>query len=48
MQVEEVKFKFDRLNDEDVFLIDLGLKIFQVKLFIVEFKYMTNYDKGDL
>lgn len=29
VQVEEVKFKFDRLNDEDVFLIDLGLKIFQ-------------------
>ena len=30
VQVKEVKFKKDYLNDEDVFLIDLGLQIYQV------------------
>lgn len=29
VQVKEVKFKKDYLNDEDVFLIDLGLQIYQ-------------------
>ena len=31
--VKEVKFKKEYLNDEDVFLIDLGLKIFQVHFY---------------
>ena len=30
MTIKEVKFKKDYLNDDDVFLVDLGLKIFQV------------------
>ena len=31
--VKEVKFKKEYLNDEDVFLIDLGLQIFQVHFY---------------
>ena len=31
--VKEVKFKKEYLNDEDVFLVDLGLKIYQVDFY---------------
>lgn len=30
VQIKEVKLKKDYLNNDDVFLIDLGLKIYQV------------------
>ena len=33
--MKEVKFKKDYLNDEDVFLIDLGLKIYQVYRYLI-------------
>lgn len=44
VQVKEVKFKKDYLNDEDVFLIDLGLKIYQVYL-IIKISYMYASEK---
>ena len=33
---KEVKYKKEYLNDEDVFIIDLGLEIFQVKQFSIK------------
>ena len=33
---KEVKYKKEYLNDGDVFIIDLGLEIFQVKQFSIK------------